>query len=160
MGLFMFLPCYLLFFKVSSQELLCPVPAALVCHLLPPCVPGCAGCPREEHALGLETLFVSSLQLSAVAELFPHVSGSEQGSDRPVEGGDITLPLPRVPVQSGANWFGKKPCKPTGIKSIFWNCCLYFNPASLILLPWGPVLPTARQIIFLLPNEALHLCIL
>lgn len=40
--------------------------------------------------------------------LFPHVSGSEQGSDRPVKGGDTTLPLPRVPVQSGANWFGKK----------------------------------------------------
>lgn len=67
MGLFMFFPCRLLFFKVSNQELACPVPTALVCHLLPPSVPGCAGCPREEHTLGLEMLFVSSLQLSAIA---------------------------------------------------------------------------------------------
>lgn len=129
MGVFMFFPCYLLFFKVSNQELVCPVPAALVCHLLPPSVPGCAGCFREEHTLGLEMFFVSSLQLPAIAggelviEIAPcsllHISGSEQGSDRPVEGGDTTLPLPRVPVLSEANWFGKKLHKPKGIKSIF-----------------------------------------
>lgn len=67
MGLFMFFPCYLLSFKVSNQELVCPVPAVLVCHLLPLTVPSCAGWPREEHTLGLEMPSVSSLQLSAIA---------------------------------------------------------------------------------------------
>lgn len=49
---------------------------------------------------------------------FPHISDPELSSDCPLEDGDIMLRLPRVPPQSGANWFGKKLRKPKGVKSV------------------------------------------
>lgn len=132
--------CFFLVTCFSWRFLTRNLPTVLVCHLLSPSVPSCAGCPREEHTLNLEMLFVSSLQLSAIAggelvlEIAPYSSSPRfwlwAGSDRPVEGGDITLPLPRVPVQSGANWFEKNLHKPEGIKNIFWNCFILTHPLS------------------------------
>ena len=49
---------------------------------------------------------------------FSHVSAPEHSSDCPLEDSNVTPRLPRVPAQSGANWFGKKLWEPKRVKSV------------------------------------------